>query len=473
MNPTYSRTLNGSTNGTITSGNNLSSWFSPATPTIAFEKLSKDITTDILVIGGGIAGLTTAYCLAKAGRTVVLVEDGYIGSGETGRTTAHLTCALDDRYFALEKMFDENTAKLAADSHRAGIDVKIITGDYKETASAIAKMIGIQHFDRSITGVRVMEMTDVELRNEVRETTVFARMFPEAKLRVINALKANGDIVAMTGDGVNDGPALKAAHIGIAMGARGTEIAKQAASMVLLNDDIATMVNAVAMGRRIYANLKKAIQYIISIHIPIIAVVTVPLLLGWKFHDVFTPIHVIILELIMGPTCSIVFENEPMEPNVMQQPPRKATSTFFTFSELSLSIVQGCVIAVSVLGVLWLAIATNLRAETARMLVFSTLVFANIFLTLVNRSFTEPLTTTLRYRNNLIPLAFGITLLILLMSFYVPFVRALFQFTEPTPTQILLCVGIGAGSVLWIEVKKMIRRGSGVIDKPTPIPSNE
>jgi Ca2+-transporting ATPase len=344
------------------------------------------------------------------------------------------------------------------DLHRAGIGVKIITGDYKETASYIAKAVGITNADRSTNGVRIMEMTDDELRSEVRETNIFARMFPEAKLRVINALKANDDVVAMTGDGVNDGPALKAAHIGIAMGKRGTEIAKQAASMVLLDDDIAKMVNAVAMGRRIYANLKKSIQYIISIHIPIIAVVTIPLILNWKFHDVFTPIHIIILELIMGPTCSIVFENEPIEPNAMQQPPRKSSSTFFTWSELSVSIVQGCIIAAAVLGVLWFAIETNLSDDTARTLVFSTLAFANIFLTLVNRSSTAPLTQTLRTRNNVLPIAVGIMLAILLMSYYVPFIRDVFRFAVPTTTQIGICLGVAALSVLWIEGKKMIQR---------------
>ncbi len=348
-----------------------------------------------------------------------------------------------------------NICEAIQDFYRAGIGVKIITGDYKETASYIAQMIGLAHPERSVTGVHVMEMSDVELQREVRETNVFARMFPEAKLRVINALKANNDIVAMTGDGVNDGPALKAAHIGIAMGKRGTEIAKQAASMVLLDDDIAKMVNAIGMGRRIYTNLKKAIQYIISIHIPIISVVTLPLLLGWKFHDVFTPIHVIILELIMGPTCSIVFENEPMEPSIMQQPPRPATSTFFTLSELSLSIVQGFVIAAGVLGVLWFSIEINLSEDTARTLVFSTLAFANILLTLVNRSFTAPLTQTLRYRNPLIPIALGTMLVLLLSSFYVPFIRELFLFTVPTPLQIVLCFGVAAISVLWIEAKKI------------------
>lgn len=351
-----------------------------------------------------------------------------------------------------------NIAAAIQDFYRAGIAVKIITGDYKETASYIAGMVGIKNSERTATGVHVMEMSDQELQSKVRDTNVFARMFPEAKLRVINALKANNDIVAMTGDGVNDGPALKAAHIGIAMGKRGTEIAKQAASMVLLDDDIAKMVNAVAMGRRIYANLKKAIQYIISIHIPIISVVTLPLLLGWTYHDIFTPIHVIILELIMGPTCSIVFENEPMEPSAMQQPPRTATSTFFTLNELSLSIIQGCVIAAGVLGVLWFAIQTNLSEEAARTLVFSTLAFANIFLTLVNRSFTEPLAKTIRYSNNLLPIAFGVTLAILFASYYVPFIRSLFLFTIPTPLQIALSLGVAAVSVLWIEGKKMLKR---------------
>jgi Ca2+-transporting ATPase len=145
------------------------------------------------------------------------------------------------------------------------------------------------------------------------ETTIFTRMFPEAKLKIINALKANNQIVAMTGDGVNDGPALKAAHIGIAMGKKGTEIAKQAASLILLEDDLSKMVHAIAMGRKIYSNLKKAIQYIISIHIPIILTVFIPLALGWVYPNIFSPIHIIFLEIIMGPTCSIIYENEPME----------------------------------------------------------------------------------------------------------------------------------------------------------------
>src|SRR5690606_19357837 len=149
-------------------------------------------------------------------------------------------------------------------------------------------------------------------------TTLFTRMFPEAKLAVVNALKKRGEVVAMLGDGVNDGPALKAAHIGVAMGNKGTEIAKSAAALVITNDDLEKLITGIAAGRRIYANIKKAIQYIISIHIPIILTVSLPLFLGWVFPQIFTPVHVIFLELVMGPTCSIVYENEPMERDAMQ-----------------------------------------------------------------------------------------------------------------------------------------------------------
>jgi Ca2+-transporting ATPase len=184
-------------------------------------------------------------------------------------------------------------------------------------------------YEKSLSGDELMKLSDVELKEKVGETAIFTRMFPEAKLKIINALKSNNEIVAMTGDGVNDGPALKAAHIGIAMGKKGTEIAKQAASLILVDDDLSKMVDAIASGRKIYTNLKKAIRYIISIHIPIILTVFLPLALGWIYPNIFSPIHIIFLELIMGPTCSIIFENEPMESNTMLSKPRPFTTTFF------------------------------------------------------------------------------------------------------------------------------------------------
>ena len=207
----------------------------------------------------------------------------------------------------------ENIQQVFEDFYKAGISIKIVTGDNAATTVAIAKQILFKGHENSLSGNELMNLSNEELQDKVKKTSIFTRMFPEAKLKIINALKQQGEIVAMTGDGVNDGPALKAAHIGIAMGKKGSEIAKQAASLILVNDDLSKMVDAVAMGRRIYANLKKAIQYIISIHIPIILTVFIPLALGWKYPNIFSPVHIIFLELIMGPTCSIIFENEPME----------------------------------------------------------------------------------------------------------------------------------------------------------------
>ena len=206
-----------------------------------------------------------------------------------------------------------NISKVLKDFYEAGIKVKIITGDNQATTVSIAKQIGFQGFEHAITGQELMKLSDADFDKKVMETQIFTRMFPEAKLRIIEALKNQNEIVAMTGDGVNDGPALKAAHIGIAMGKKGSELAKEAASLILLKDDLSKMVKAVAMGRKIYTNLKKAIQYIISIHIPIILTVFLPLALGWIYPNIFSPVHIIFLELIMGPTCSIIYENEPIE----------------------------------------------------------------------------------------------------------------------------------------------------------------
>src|SRR5690606_19502807 len=224
--------------------------------------------------------------------------------------------------------------------YKAGIKVKIITGDNEDTALAIAKQIDFKNYDKHVSGKELVKMSDIELQSASSTNYLFTRMFPDAKLKIINALKAQNEIVAMTGDGINDAPALKSAHIGIAMGKRGTEIAKQAASIILLEDDLSKMLDAVAMGRKIYTNLKKAIQYIISIHIPIILTVFIPLALGWVYPNIFSLVHVILLELIMGPTCSIIYENEPMEKNTMVQKPRPFTSTFFDFKELATSILD-------------------------------------------------------------------------------------------------------------------------------------
>jgi Ca2+-transporting ATPase len=254
-------------------------------------------------------------------------------------------------------------SKTATGNANQDLQLKIITGDNAITTKAIAKQIGLNGFETSISGDDLMKLKDDELKNCVMNTSIFTRMFPEAKLRIINALKANNQVVAMTGDGVNDGPALKAAHIGIAMGIKGTEIAKQASSLILLEDNISKMVDAVAMGRKIYSNLKKAIQYIISIHIPIILTVFIPLALGWIYPNLFSPIHILFLEIIMGPTCSIIYENEPMQANTMLQKPKPLTTTFFNWRELSISIVQGLFITAGTLFVYQYSVINDYKSE--------------------------------------------------------------------------------------------------------------
>lgn len=288
----------------------------------------------------------------------LLAKDGYrvlgVGVSEyTGNTFPALQQDFNFRLIGVVAFYDppkHNIQVVLNDFYKAGIDVKIITGDNAATTRSIARQIGLKGYETSITGDELMALPDEELKKSVMHNAIFTRMFPEAKLKIINALKTNIQIVAMTGDGVNDGPALKAAHIGIAMGKKGTEIAKQAASLILLEDDLSKMVDAVAMGRKIYANLKKAIQYIISIHIPIILTVFIPLALGWVYPNIFSPVHIIFLEIIMGPTCSIIYENEPMEKNTMIQPPKPLTITFFNWNELSTSIFQGLVITLGTLS---------------------------------------------------------------------------------------------------------------------------
>ena len=341
--------------------------------------------------------------------------------------------------------------------YKAGIAVKIITGDNAETTTSIARQVGFKGFENSITGDELMKLSENELKKTVLTTSIFTRMFPEAKLKIIEALKANGEIVAMTGDGVNDGPALKAAHIGIAMGKKGTEIAKQAASLILVNDDLSKMVDAVAMGRKIYTNLKKAFQYIISIHIPIILTVFIPLALGWIYPNIFSPVHIIFLELIMGPTCSVIFENEPLEKNTMSIKPRPFTSTFFNWKELGISILQGLVITAGTLFGYQYSIFNHFNEAHTRTVVFTILIAANIFLTLVNRSFYYSVITTIRYKNNMVLMIIGITVTITSMLLYVPVLNKFFEFDELSLSQLGISVAIGFISVFWIEIIKLLK----------------
>ncbi len=347
-----------------------------------------------------------------------------------------------------------NIKKVFEQFYAAGVRVKMITGDHPATALNIADRSGFRHNGTVINGAEVMSIPEEELRRRVNDTDIFARMFPEAKLRIVEALKANGEVVAMTGDGVNDAPALKAAQIGIAMGQRGTETARAAASMVLLDDDLAHMVTAIEMGRRIYTNLRKAIRYVISIHVPIVLVVVLPLLFGWHYLYMLAPIHVIFMELLMDPTCAVAYENDPGDPNLLRQPPRRNHTTLFSTAEIAMSILQGLVITAGIFVLYHYALAQDATEAKTRAFVFTTLMLANVFLTLTNRSFEYSIVHTLRYSNRTLWIVLAIALLVLASVLLIPPLRILFQLEALTIGEFGLCTWVALLSVMWIEVSK-------------------
>ena len=286
--------------------------------------------------------------------------------------------------------------------------------------------------------------------------SVFARAVPEQKLQLVNALKANGEVVAMTGDGVNDSPALKAAHIGIAMGQRGTDVAREAADLVLLDDDFSSIVQAVRLGRRIFDNLKKAMAYIFAIHVPIAGLSLCAVLFRWPL--ILEPVHVAFLELIIDPACSIVFEAEEEEPDVMQRPPRAATEHLFNKQMVWMSLLQGLGVLVIVLTIFGVALHRGQGEKDARALAFTALVIANLALIVTNRSWSRPILSILQMPNPAMWWIVGGALLFLALVLYVPFLTALFHFSTLHPSDIALCAGGGAVSLAWFEGLKAFQR---------------
>jgi Ca2+-transporting ATPase len=336
----------------------------------------------------------------------------------------------------------------------AGIRVVMITGDYPATASAIAGQIMLEAGSGSIiSGTELNRMDDAELRERIRHSNIFVRMAPEQKLRLVNALKADGEVVAMTGDGVNDAPALKAAHIGIAMGARGTDVAREASALVLLDDDFATIIRAVRLGRGIFDNLRKAMAYIFAVHIPIVGLSLAPLLLGWP--PVLAPVHIVFLEMIINPACSIAFEAEPAERGVMQRPPRSPQEPLFGKRIFLLSLLQGALVLLAALAVLGYTLHSGATETEARALAFSVLVIGNLGLILVNRSWQHTILGTLESRNPALWWVAGGAFAFLLLALTLPILREVFHFGEITPQQFALSLAAGLGSVLWFELYKL------------------
>jgi len=341
--------------------------------------------------------------------------------------------------------------------YSAGIRVIMITGDYPGTAQAIARQIGLPS-DRVITGPELERLNDEQLKEQIRDVCIFSRVVPEQKLRLVQALKADGEVVAMTGDGVNDAPALKAANIGIAMGGRGTDVARESASLVLLDDDFSSIVKATRLGRRIFDNIKKAMAYILAIHVPIAGISLLPVLLEWPL--VFFPVHVVLLELIIDPACSIAFEAEPEELDVMNRPPRDPDEPLFSRNAIGISLLQGLSVLVIVMAVFALSIYRGQDEAEARALTYTTLIFANLGLILANRSWSRTILETMSAPNPALWWVVGGALAFLAMALYVPFLRELFSFAYLHFIDVVICFAAGIASILWFEALKILNGGN-------------
>ncbi len=340
--------------------------------------------------------------------------------------------------------------------YKAGIRVIMITGDHPGTAQSIGKQIGLNNYEKFITGPELNLMTDNELEKRIRDINIFCRVVPEQKMKLVNALKADNEIVAMTGDGVNDAPALKSAHIGIAMGGRGTDVARESASLVLLDDDFNSIVGAVKMGRRIFDNLKKAMSYIFSIHVPIAGLSLLPLLINKDL--ILFPIHIVFLQLIIDPACSVVFEAEKEEADLLRRKPRNVKERLFGKSNVLICLLQGFGVLIACSIPYYFGIEIINDQSKARAMAFTTLIIANVCLISTNRSLTESIFTILKEKNTAFYFVLTGAVIFLGIALYVPAVRELFKFSYLHLNDVMMCLAAGMLSISWFELYKFIKR---------------
>jgi len=350
----------------------------------------------------------------------------------------------------------KNVNESIKETYEAGMRVIMITGDYPGTAKYIAKKVGIKNYDQVITGDELYHMSDLELAEKIKVINIFARIIPEQKLKIINALKSNGEIVAMTGDGVNDAPALKSAHIGISMGERGTDVAREASDIILLNDDFSSIVSAVSLGRRIYDNIKRAMGYLLAVHIPIAGISVLPLL--FNYPSVLLPAHVAFLELIIDPACSTVFEGEKGSRFIMKRPPRNLKETIFNRKNIFILFLQGFVSLIICFLLFYFAIKNGMSENESRTFAFASLVLSNIFLITINLSWDKGILKIFKEANKVFYCVFFGAIVSLLVVIYVEPVASLFHLSRIDVKYFLIIFIISFVGVSWFEILKLFKK---------------
>lgn len=353
---------------------------------------------------------------------------------------------------ALEDPVRPDVPAAIAQCRLAGIRVVMITGDHPATAISIARQAGLVADGSAITGAALTAMSDVELANRLADTDVYCRVQPAQKLRLVQAFHARGEVVAMTGDGVNDAPALKAADIGVAMGARGTDVARESAALVLLNDDFASLVTAVQHGRRVFANLRKAIAFVVAAHVPIVGLSVFPVLFGWPM--LLMPVHILFLQLIIDPACSVIFEAEPIESGAMKASPRRTDAHLFDHEVLLRGLWQGSGLLFALIGINFIARSLGNTDAAVRAATFCVLVFSNLGLIYVNRSWSQSTWSRPESVNPTFPFIAGGSIALLVLVLEIPLLRSLFVFALPSWTLAITGICATVISILWFELAK-------------------
>jgi len=393
--------------------------------------------------------LRVVYQMAAHGyRVIAVAEAQHVGDfwPETQHGFKYTLLGL----LGFEDPIRPEVPQAVAECKTAGIKVCMITGDYPVTALAIADKIGLDHRNQVMTGDDLTRLHSEDLSKRIAETSVFARVLPEQKLLIVNSLKASGEIVAMTGDGVNDAPALKAAHIGVAMGAKGTDVAREAASLVLLDDNFASIVAAIRSGRRIFDNLQKAMSYILAIHIPIIALTLIPAFMG-ELPILLFPIHIVFMELIIDPVCSIAFESEQEESGIMSRPPRASHEQFFGRKKITFALFKGALLLAIVLIIFALSLHEGHTEGEVRAIAFSTLIIGNIFLILADLSRTRSFISVFIERSKVTLIIIGIALTLLLSTLMIPALNFIFNFEYPGVSHFLPAFTAAAAMLALLE----------------------